>query len=54
MSDESVNNLAKSDNTLVPSLHYIGVTPRIKLNDQYLKQDKVTFSQKKGSKLLVR
>ena len=52
MSDESVKHLATSDNTLVPSLHYIGVRPIMKLNNQYLKQDKVTFSQKKVANCL--
>ena len=49
MSDESIETLATSDNSLTPSLNYIGVRPRIKFDGQCLKQDKVTFTHKKGS-----
>ena len=47
MSDDSIEPLATSDNSLVPSLNYIGVRPRIKFDGQCLKQDKVTFTHKK-------
>ena len=47
MSDDSIEPLATSDNSLVPSLNYIGVRQRIKFDGQCLKQDKVTFTHKK-------
>ena len=47
LSDESINLPATSDNSLTPSLDYIGVRIRVKFNGQCLKQDKVTFIHKK-------
>ena len=47
MSDESIKAPATSDNILAPSLDYIGVRTRVKFDGQCLKQDKVTFTNKK-------
>ena len=46
MSDERINSPARTDNSLVSWLNYISVRLRIKLDDQCLKQDKVTFTHK--------
>ena len=46
LSDESINLPATSDSSLAKSLSYIGARPRIKLDGQCLKQDKVTFTHK--------
>ena len=47
LSDESVKSLPTYDNSLAQFLNYIYVRPRIKLDDQHLKQDIVTFTHKK-------
>ena len=46
LSDESIKAPARSDNSLVPSLTYIGFRPRLNFDDQRLKLEKVTFIQK--------
>ena len=46
MSDERINSPATTDSSLVSWLNYISVRPRIKLDNQCLKQDKVTFTHK--------
>ena len=47
MSDESVQPPAASDNGLASSLDYTGVRTRVKFDSQYLKHNKVTFTNKK-------
>ena len=42
---ESITSFATSDNGLAPSLSYIGVRTRVKFGGQWLKQEKVTFTQ---------
>ena len=42
MSDESIKPSATFDNSLTPSLNYIGTKTRVKFEGQCLKQDKVT------------
>ena len=49
MSDESIKPPTTFDNSLAPSLYDIGVRTRLKFDDQYLKQDKLTFDHKKSS-----
>ena len=46
LSDENTKPPVISDNSLAPSLNYIGVIPRIKFYGPCLKQDKVTFTGK--------
>ena len=43
LSDESIKPPATSNNSLAPSLNYIGVRSRIKFDSHCFKQDKVTF-----------
>ena len=45
-SDERIKPSTISDNSLAPSLSYIGTKTRIKLEGQCLKQDKITFTHK--------
>ena len=52
MSDESIKPPTTFDNSLAPSLYDIGVRTRLKFDDQYLKQDKLTFNHKKSSEHL--
>ena len=47
LSDESINSPAASNDSLDPVLHYIKTKVRVKLDEIYLKQDKVTFTHKK-------
>ena len=42
---ENITSFATSDNGLAPSLSYIGVRTRVKFGGQWLKQEKVTFTQ---------
>ena len=44
MSDESIKPSATFDNSLTPSLNYIGTKTRVKFEGQCLKQDKVTVT----------
>ena len=46
LSDETIKSPTTSDNSLAPSLNYIGFRLRIKFDGQCLKQDKVTFNHK--------
>ena len=47
MSDQIIKPPTTSDNSLSPSLNYIGTIPRLRFDGQCLKQDKVTFTSKK-------
>ena len=47
MSDESIKPLSTSDNSLGPSLSYIGTKTRVKFVGSCLKQDKNTFTHGK-------
>ena len=44
MSDESIKPPSTSDNSLAPSLSYIGTRKRVKFVGSCLKQDKITFT----------
>ena len=44
MSDESIKPLAKSDNSLAPSLNYLDTKTKVKFEGQCLKQDKIIFT----------
>ena len=44
LSDESINPPAASDNSLAPSLNYIGTKTRVKFDGSCLKQDKIKFT----------
>ena len=35
---------ATSNNSLAPGLSYVGIKMRVKLDESYLKQDKITFT----------
>ena len=43
-SDEHIKPPATSDDSLVPSLNYIGVRTRVRFYGQCLKKDKFTFT----------
>ena len=43
-SDESIKPPVTSNNSLAPSLNYIGVKTRVKFDGSCLKQDKIIFS----------
>ena len=47
MSDKSIKPSSTPDNSIAPSLNFIGVRPKIKFDGQCLQQDKVTFTCKK-------
>ena len=47
LSDEIINLLTTSDNSLAPVLSYFGDKVRIKFDGSCLKQDKTTFTHKK-------
>ena len=44
MSDESINASTTSDNSLAPTLSYIGAKIRVKFVGGCLRQDKITFT----------
>ena len=44
MPNESIKPPFTSDNSLAPSLNYITTKSRVKLQDQCLKQNKITFT----------
>ena len=46
LSDESIKSPATSDNSLAPSLNYIGFKTRAKFVGSCLKQDNITFSDR--------
>ena len=46
LSDESIKPLTTYDNSLAPSLNYIGTKTRVKF-DRSQKQDKITFTHGK-------
>ena len=45
-SDENIKPTAKSDNSLAPSVNYICVKTRVKLDGSCLNQGKITFDHK--------
>ena len=47
LSYESTKPPSTSDNSLAPSLRYIGTKTRLKFVGSCLKQDKITFTHKK-------
>ena len=46
MSDESIKPLAPSNNNFAPMLNPISVRLQVKLDERFLKQDKITFTHK--------
>ena len=53
LSDESINCPTISDNSLAPSLNYIGAIKRLKFDGSCLKQDKLTFTHGKTVKICI-
>ena len=47
LSDESFKHPVTSDNSLAPSLSYVGTKTRVKFVGSYLKQDQIAFTPKK-------
>ena len=52
-SDETIKLSATSNNSLEPSLSYIGTKTRVKFEGQFLKQDKVTFTHKAAVNIYI-
>ena len=52
-SDESIKLPTTSDNSLAPSLSYIGVKTIVKFEGQCLKQDKIMFAHGKTVTLYI-
>ena len=46
LSDESIKPLAPSNNSFAPMLNPISVRLQVKLDERFLKQDKITFTHK--------
>ena len=44
LSDQIINYNATFNNSLAPSLNYVGSKPRVKFDGSCLKQDKITFT----------
>ena len=53
MSDESIKPPSTSDNSLAPSLSYIGTRKRVKFVGSCLKQDKITVTHGKTVNLYI-
>ena len=53
MSDESIKPPFTSDNSLAPSLSYIGSKTRVKFVGSCLKQDKITFTHGKTVNIYI-
>ena len=53
LSDESIKPPSTSDNSLAPSLSYIGTRKRVKFVGSCLKQDKITVTHGKTVNLYI-
>ena len=47
MSDESIKPPTTSNKMLYPSLDYVGTKTRVKFNEDFLKQEKITLNHGK-------
>ena len=52
LSDESIKAPTTPNKIFNPSQHYVGTKARVRFNGACLKQEKITFNQKKNSKCL--
>ena len=54
LSNENLEIVSTSDNSLTPSTNYYGDKARLRFTGSVLQQKKVTYSHKKSSKSLCR
>ena len=47
LSDEKIKSIKTPNHSITPNLSYYGTYTRVEFNGSFLKQDKVTFNQRK-------
>ena len=53
MSDERINSITASNNSITPSLDYLGAKIRVKCKRSCLKQDKITYTHGKIANIYI-